>query len=70
MRKLRWMRGLTGLSAEVVEVAEGADETDVVAIYILSYGENTIVIGYMALWGFWSKSWTGLDGYPLDCYDY
>ena len=54
----------------MVEVAEGADETDVVAIYILSYGENTIVIGYMALWGFWSKSWTGLDGYPLDCYDY
>ena len=30
----------------MVEVAEGADETDVVAIYILSYGENTMGKGY------------------------
>ena len=49
------------------EVAEGADMTDVAFILILSYGLNTMGIGYMALWVFGAKyvsGQDGLDGYP------
>ena len=54
-------------------MAEGADLTDMVlaAIYMLSYGKNTIgnrLYGFMGLRSKMSD-WMG-DGYPLDCYDY
>ena len=67
---------------EGAEGTKGADGTDVL-LYILSYGQNTMGIGYsaIALYGFmglWSKmlgEWTGLEwsGWtdtPLDCYDF
>ena len=55
------------VGAEENEGFEGA------AIYILLDGFDTIGIGYIALWGLGAKCGTGLDGldgYPLDCYDY
>ena len=49
--------------AEWVEVAEGDDRTDVAAIYILSYGQNTMGKGYMALWDKMNKMSEGrMDG--------
>ena len=55
--------------------AEGAEEDEGAAIYVVLDGQDTIGIDYMALWGFGAKcwsglDWTGVDGYPLDCYDY
>ena len=53
--------------------AEWAEEDEGAAIYILLDGFDTIGIGYIALWGLGAKCGTGLDGldgYPLDCYDY
>ena len=57
------------------EEDKGDDEAELAATHILSYGQNTMGIGYMALWGFGAKCRTGLDeaewsGYPLDCYYY
>ena len=37
---------------EVDEGDEGDDGADVAATYILSYGQNTMGIGYTAVWGF------------------
>ena len=34
------------------EGAEGAEEDEGAAIYIVLDGQDTTVIGYMALWGF------------------
>ena len=53
--------------------AMGAEEDKGAAIYLMLDGWDTTGIGYMALWGFGAKCWTGLDWsgwYPLDCYDY
>ena len=59
------------------EGVEGAEGPDVAAIYIYCHMVRTpLGIGYMALWGFDSKSevgWLGngwMDKDPLDCYDY
>ena len=55
------------------EGVEGAEEDEGAAIYILLDGRDTMRTGYMALWGYGAKCWTGvewMDGYPLDCYDY
>ena len=47
---------------ERAEVAEAAHETDLAAIYIVSYGQSTMRIGYMALWGFGAKCLSGWSG--------
>ena len=54
--------------AEGAEVAEGAWTVAGLPIYILPYGQNTMGIGYMALWSFGAKSWMDWMGdgwYPL-----
>ena len=60
--------------AEWAEGVEGAEEDEGDAIFILLDGYDTMAIGYMALWGFRTKSGSGVgdgwSGYPLDCYDY
>ena len=50
----------------------GAEEDEDAAIHLLLDGYDTMGIGYMALWGFGAKCWTGVEwsGYPLDCYNY
>ena len=51
----------------------GGEEDKGAAIYLMLDGQDTTGIGYMALWGFRAKcrsGWSGVDGYPLDCYDY
>ena len=51
----------------------GAEEDRGAAIYLMLDGQDTTGIGYMAVWGFGAKCWSGvdgLDGYPLDSYDY
>ena len=49
----------------------GAEEDRGAAIYLMLDGQDTTGIGYMALWGFAAKCrMDGVDGYPLDCYDY
>ena len=52
MRGLRKLRGLTGLRA--VRWLTGADGTDVAAIFIMSYGYNTMNI--KRLYGFMGHS--------------
>ena len=37
------------------EEDKGDDEAELAATHILSYGQNTMGIGYMELWGFWAK---------------
>ena len=46
--------------AEEDEGFEGAEEDEGVALYILLDGQDTMGIGYMALWGLVAKCWTGL----------
>ena len=63
------------LGAEGAMGAEGAEEDEGDAIFILLDGYDTMGIGYIALWGFRAKCWSGVEwsgwtGYPLDCYDY
>ena len=53
--------------SEWAEGVEGAEEDEGDAIFILLDGYDTMGRGYMALWGFRAKCWSG---YPLDCYDY
>ena len=48
----------------------GAEEDKGAAIYLMLDGSDTTGIGNMAVWGFRAKCWSGVDGYPLDCYDY
>ena len=50
------------LGAEGAMGAEGAEEDEGAAIYILLDGYDTMGIGYIALWGFGAKCWTGVDG--------
>ena len=38
------------------EGLEGAEEDEWAAIYIVLHGQDTMGIGYMALWGFGAKS--------------
>ena len=42
--------------------AEGAEEDEGAAIYIVLDGQDTTVIGYMALWGFGAKCLSGWSG--------
>ena len=53
----------------------GVEEDEKAAIHLLLDGYDTTGIGYIAYWGFRAKcwsglEWTGVDGYPLDCYEY
>ena len=67
------MRADWAMGAEEAMGSEGvmgAEEDKGAAIYLILDGYDTTGIGYMALWGFGAKCRTGLDGYPLDCYDY
>ena len=51
------------LGAEGAMGAEGAEEDEGDAIFILLDGyDDTMGIGYMALWGFRAKCGTGVDG--------
>ena len=66
-----WAMGAEG--AEGAMGSEGvmrAEEDKGAAIYLILDGYDTTGKGYMALWGFGAKCWTGRSGYPLDCYDY
>ena len=59
--------------AMVADWAMGAEEDEEAAIHISLDGYDTMGIGYMALWGFGAKCWSGVGewtGYPLDCNDY
>ena len=40
----------------------GAEEDKGAAIYLMLDGQDTTGIGYMALWGFGAKCWTGWSG--------
>ena len=78
VRSMRSMRGIRGMKRkEGYEGYKGYEGYDVAAIYIYCHMVRTpLGIGYMALWGFDSKSevgWLGngwMDKDPLDCYDY
>ena len=48
------------------EGTEGTEEDEGASIYILLDGLDTMGIGYMALWGFGAKCWTGLDWTGVD----
>ena len=41
--------------------AEGAEGAEGAAIYIMLDGQDTTGIGYMAVWGFGAKCWTGVE---------
>ena len=45
--------------AEGAEGFEGAEEDEGAALYILLDGQDTMGIGYMALWGLGAKCWSG-----------
>ena len=50
-------------TVEWAEGVEGAEEDEGDAIFILLDGyDDTMGIGYMALWGFRAKCGTGVDG--------
>ena len=46
--------------------AVGAEEDEGAAVYILLDGSDTTVIGYLALWGFGAKCWTGVEWSGVD----
>ena len=60
----------TAVRSEGAEGAEGtkegevADGTDLAATNILSYGYNTMGLGYMSLWGFGAKCVSGEGDTP------
>ena len=54
LRRVRWVRGLTGLMWLLY-----------IMIWLEHHGNR--LYGVIRLL---SKKWDGLDGYPLDCYDY
>ena len=49
------------MGAEEAMGAEGAEEDEGAAIYILLDGYDTMGIGYIALWGFRAKCWSGVE---------
>ena len=53
-----------------VEVVEGADGNDVASKYIVTWLEHHGNKPYGVMGLLSKKSGDGLDGYPLDCYDY
>ena len=62
-----WALGAEGAmgaeGAEWAEGVEGAEEDEGDAIFILLDGYDTMGIGYMALWGFRAKCWSGWTGW-------
>ena len=56
-----WAMGAEG--AQESEGVMGAEEDKGAAIYSMLDGQDTTGIGYMAVWGFIAKCWSGGDGW-------